>query len=152
MDKTKDRKPYISAGQYGFTNNPTLFEAVEQYVADAMADGWSIIPTYGDENVDRAATLNRDNFVMMIINRSAANGKKPGRWRSESHISIWGPDGLSIPPPRIYDWDTIVAAQTKCSVCGSSGVETKRYGFAGRCCEACLPRMQAKHEYLGWDS
>lgn len=51
--------------------------------------------------------------------------------------------------------DIIKAAKTaigKCPVCGKAVpyTEQHRFGFAGRCCEDCLPEMKRQHEYPGW--
>jgi hypothetical protein len=147
---TIEKVPYRPAGQFGFTRSTSLFNAVQQYISDAVADGWDIKPTYGSEPVERAASLTRDGFHMLIINRSESNGKKPGDWFSESSIHIWGPDGMAIRPPEFYDFEKIKALTAKCPQCGAEGVKTVRYAFAGRCCEACLPAMRAKHEKPGW--
>lgn len=147
--ETVESRPYICKDMFGFTNDKTQFEAVALWVADAVADGWSIRPTY-NEPVERAATLEKDGFKIQVINRSESNGRKPGNWYSESKISIWGPDRLAIPTPRFYDFKKLSERLTYCPVCKTSGVETQRFSFAGRCCAKCLPEMQRQHEYPGW--
>lgn len=150
MIETIESRPYICKDDFGYTNDKTQFEAVALWIADAVADGWSMRPTYSSEPVERAITLDRDGYRIMAINRSESNGKKPGNWYSESKINIWGPDGLTIPPPQFYDFAKIAKFVTHCSVCKTDGVKTVRYSFAGRCCEKCLPEMRAKHERPGW--
>ena len=36
---------------FGFTNDPSKIAAIRQFRDDAVADGWSIRPTYGDGRV-----------------------------------------------------------------------------------------------------
>src|SRR6185437_538235 len=53
---------------FGFTNDDAKIAAARQFRDAAVADGWSIAPTYGDsESVERAAKLRRDDFTMMIL-------------------------------------------------------------------------------------
>ena len=138
-------KPMRWDEDFGFSNDLARLDAAKRYRDAAVADGWQIKPTYGDQ--ERESTLDRDGFSMMILTRG---GTPNGKWKCEASVNIWGPDRLSIMPPDKYDWGAIVGNQTKCNACGKSGVETTRYSFAGRCCEACLPRMQREHEYNGW--
>src|SRR5580692_4339081 len=142
---------YYQAGQFGFTNDPDLFIAVQQFIADAVVDGWAIEPTYrNSESIEQAARLTRDGFVIHTINRSAANGEKPRRWLSESMVHIWGPDGLEISTPSQYEFEEIKNGLQKCSECKRIGVKTERVGFAGRCCIECLPKLRAQIETPRW--
>jgi hypothetical protein len=137
----------MSRNEFGFTNDWNDYQAVVDYREAAIADGWSCEPTYGrDESMERAAKLKRDGFVMHVISRVGT----PGTFKYEAQVTIWGPDGLQINPSKVYDWQAIQAAVKTCNSCGRVGVETKRYSFAGRCCDDCLPAMQKKHEYAGW--
>lgn len=112
----------------------------------AVADGWSIEPTYDYEPVERAWRLSREGFSVQGITRAARDDTE----MTTADIHIWGPDGLAIRPPPIYDWSAIVAGSRTCNACGATDVETQRYGFAGRCCAACRPEMARIHEQPGW--
>ena len=132
---------------FGFTNDRASFEAAAAWRDAAVADGWSVQPTYGaHEGVERAAKLTRDGFVAQVITRT-----KVGKWLYEASVSVWGPDGLAVAPPNAYDWSAIVAATKRCSYCKAPDVETERVGFAGRCCAACLPAVRQCVERPGWD-
>jgi hypothetical protein len=135
---------------FGFTNDDARLHAAKAYRDAAAADGWSIRSTYGSEDIDRAATLNRESFIMQVLTRD--NSEKKGKWKYEAQISIWGPDGLAINPPGIYDFAEIKARTRRCLYCKAEDVDTERVGFAGRCCANCLPTMRAKIETPGWTS
>ncbi len=133
---------------FGFTNDQGRLDAARAFRDAAAADGWSIAPTYGaSESVERAASLERDGFKMMVMARTSGEGAK---WRYEAKISIWGPDGLAIKPPNEYDFSAIAASLRRCNYCPATDVDTQRVGFAGRCCEACLPEQRKRVEYPGW--
>lgn len=134
-------------GMFGFTNEDDHIESVRAFVAAAVADGWSIEPTYGSEPVTSAARLQKAGYMGQALMRVK---DKPSKWKYEAQISLWGPDGLAIKPPCPYDWNAITAGTTRCSACGADGVKTVRYSFAGRCCESCLPKMREQHERPGW--
>lgn len=138
----------MDANDFGFTNDQTRFALVRAYVAAAVADGWSIEPTYGtSESVDRAAKLTRDGFVMLTLAREYPAGSK---WAGEARISMWAPDGLAIKPPDTYDWAAIQAGVRHCNWCDADDVETFRAGFAGRVCQQCLKEARVKYEFPGW--
>ncbi len=112
----------------------------------AVADGWSMRPTYQQESVERAWRLERDGFVVSGITRSPeAEGDMP-----TVSIHIWGPDGLVIKAPGVYDFAALVAGTRTCAACGATDVDTQRFSFAGRCCAACRPEMARLHEQPGW--
>jgi hypothetical protein len=134
---------------FGFTNDVADLEAVRQWVADAVADGWDIEPTYRVEPVGRAARLTRDGYIAMALMRDNS-GETGRRWRYEANVSVWGPDGLAISVPRKYDFALIEKAVRRCGECGKEDVDTQRVGFAGRTCAGCLPEARKKHEYPGW--
>jgi hypothetical protein len=111
----------------------------------AIADGWESRPTYQQEDEMTAFRLTRDGFIIQ------------GLARPESELSVgsgelsgWGPDGLHIPVGEIYDWNALKTAVETCGYCGAHPVKTERVGFAGRCCEACLPAMRERIETPGW--
>lgn len=114
----------------------------------AITDGWNARPTYKIEGQDRACTLERDGFTIMLISR--ADATREGKMLYFASISIWGPDGLAIEPPTEYSFDEIRARVRWCSECGEKNVDTMRVGFAGRVCSKCLPAAKKKHEYPGW--
>ena len=118
-------------------------DQVTQWRKDAVADGWSAKPTYPHhESIERAFTLNREGFIAQCLARPADDR----RTNPDAAISVWGPDGMYIKPPREYDWPTIQAGLRACVNCGAIDVDTERYSFAGRCCADCRPEMAAKHE------
>jgi hypothetical protein len=120
-------------------NNLTLGD-VFKWRDDAIVDGWSIEPSYpGHEHIERAARLQKAGYTASIITRED--------WHS---INIWGPDGLAIQVSIPYSMDAIILGMSVCSNCGTHGVDTVGFSFAGRCCYECLPEMRKKHEYPGW--
>jgi len=136
------------AGQFGFTNSDDVYQAVRAYRGAAIADGWRAEPTYPQhEDLDRATSLAKDGFVMRVL----ARVKKPGeKWKYETRVSIWGPDGLAIPAIAPYDWARIQSGVTSCEHCGATNVPTERFYFAGRACTSCLPGLRAKYERGNW--
>jgi hypothetical protein len=115
----------------------------------AVADGWSIEPTYeGSEDVSRAAKLRRDGFVMSVLTRTPTD--KPYQNYYEGSVSIWAPDGMSVKTPNEYSYEAIVAGVRTCNECGATDVETHRFSFAGRCCAKCLPAARRVAEPPGW--
>jgi len=134
---------------FGFTNDIARWQAVNAYRDAAATDGWSIRPTYGSESIERAASLERDGFKMMVLSRDNSD-QKARKWKYEAQVSIWGPDGLAINPPATYDFAKIEALTRHCNYCKADDIETERVGFAGRCCAKCLPSMRAKIETPGW--
>lgn len=111
----------------------------------AVADGWSIQPTYDHESVDRAWRLGREGFKALGLTRPGNERELPC-----ASVHVWGPDGLAVRPPPVYDWPAIVAGARTCSACGTVDVETQRFSFAGRCCAACRPEMARRYEQPGW--
>lgn len=115
----------------------------------AVADGWTITPTYGREDVSRASTLARDGYKAMLLTREPIPGD---RWATtqEYTLNLWCPRGIDIRPPAVYDWAKIVAGTRTCSVCGATDVDTQRVAFANRACAACAPALRKKMETPGW--
>ena len=109
-----------------------MTEQVTSYREAAIADGWQ--PKAGSDY-----RLLRDGFVM--------DARESCAWDC---IHIWGPDGLAIKVPSIYDWIAIQAGTKRCQFCKAKNVETQRVGFAGRCCAKCLPAKRAEIETPGW--
>jgi hypothetical protein len=138
--------------EFGFTNDEQRYREVCAFRDAAVADGWSIEPTYGrHEAVDRFATLRRDGFTMHA--KARTKDKDWQKWKYEAEITIWGPDGMVLKPgATAYDWAAIQAAVRTCNLCGATDVDTERYGFAGRCCAGCLPSARSKYERPGWNA
>ena len=125
---------------------------------DAVADGWLIEPTYQTEDVSRAATLHKDGFTAQVITRiydeeyikTAQPWMKHMAGKTDVSIAVWGPDTLAIRPGVAYSWEALWKALMTCLECGREDVKTQRVGFAGRCCETCLPAARKRDEYPGW--
>lgn len=116
----------------------------------AIADGWSIEPTYGaSEPVERAARLRREGFSAQILTRLPVEGDRNQQY-TDGSVHLWGPDGLAVNPGRTYDWAKLNAGLTTCSACKATDVPTERVGFAGRVCAACLPAQRRAIETPGW--
>jgi hypothetical protein len=129
---------------FEFTNDKNNFIAVFAFRDDAIADGWAAKPTYCSESLDRATTLEKDNFIIQVISRIDDEKYK-------ADISIWGSDGLSISllGPK-YNFEDIKSGLFRCDNCKAQNVKIKRHSFVGRCCEKCYPEMIKKYEFLGW--
>ncbi len=133
---------------FGFTNDPERLAAAMAWRDAAIADGWVATPTYGEhEHQDRACTLDREGFKVLVVSRVYEPGE---RWKFTASVDAWGPDRLAIDLPDTYDWAAIQAALKLCNYCKKAGVETQRVGFAGRCCDECLPEQRARAERPGW--
>lgn len=150
MRETKDQQLFR---EYGYTNDQAALERVQAFVAAAIADGWEQSIYFEGEPVDQACKLRRDGFVMSVLSRTFT----PTRWQPQSRfkftaqVSAWGPDELALDiGPDYPGFEAFQAALLKCLLCGAEGVVTQRYGFAGRCCAACLPAARAKFEKPGW--
>lgn len=141
MEATKAKQGSVSRGEWGFTDSIDDFNAVVAWRDAAIADGWEHRPTYGDhEAEDRACKLTRDGFVVQVLTRRHVKANR----RYEAQVSAWGPDRLALRVPNIYDWQAMQDAIMRCQYCGAHPVKTQRVAFAGRACEACGPKEQAK--------
>lgn len=105
----------------------------------AIADGWSVEPTYQHESVDRAFKLRRDGYVVQGIAREGDERTLPS-----AELHIWCPRGIAIPPPAAYDFEAIKKSEQTCGYCGDYPVQTQRVAFANRACEKCGPVEQAR--------
>lgn len=127
---------------------------VRAWVESAKRDGWGSGTTYTSESIDWAVRLERDGFVIQALMRPAGTFPYPGarepRKKDEAGLSLWGPDGMAILPPEVYDWQAIKDGMRRCNYCKKSDVETKRVSFAGRSCADCLPAKRKELEYEGW--
>lgn len=70
----------------------------------AVADGWSIEPTYAHEPKEHAFRLWRDGYCAQGLARPIPG---PHGTIPVPEIHIWGPDGLSIKTPETYDFEHI---------------------------------------------
>jgi len=130
---------------FGLTNDRAQFEAAAAFRDAASADGWVVGPNSPPEDVSSWSRGEKEGFVFQILTR-----QNVGKWKYQAKVSMWGPDGLVIAPPDKYDWQAIKAAVTSCNYCGAAGVAVFRVGFAGRCCDACMPTVRPKVERPGW--
>lgn len=135
---------------FGFTNDDAQIAAVRAWVAAAVADGWTIEPTYPCESVERAARLRRDGWLAQVVMRDMRTETKPGKWKYEAQVHVWGPDGLCVDPGAVYSWADLVAGLRVCDQCGGRDVDTKRVGFANRVCAVCVPAARKRIERPGW--
>lgn len=139
---------------FGFTNNDKEYERVVKFRTEAIKDGWTYEPTYGNhESWESHCSLSKNDFKMSISTRTTETSfilKKGGKWKYEADIHIWGPDGLAIEPPKEYNMGEIIKGLKKCSWCETEDVETQRVAFANRVCKKCLPAAQKQLEYPGW--
>lgn len=116
----------------------------------AIADGWQHKPTYTHEDEDRATSMSRDGFKVMLLVRDLDGRQAKWVTRPEYDICAWGPDGLTVEVPDTYDMEALRTGVRECANCGAKDVDTQRFSFAGRCCARCLPAMRAEHERPGW--
>ncbi len=136
----------VKRSQFGFTNSQADYDAVVAWREAAIADGWDHEPSYGGhESEDRACRLKRNGFVVLIISRKPLSlTMDTGRWLAEAQVNAWGPDGMAIRVPDVYDGACFSVAVETCGYCGASSVTTERVGFAGRACPDCAPKERAK--------
>jgi hypothetical protein len=124
---------------FGYTNDEAQAREVAAWRDAAVADGWTIQPTYEREPVERAFRLRRDGWVASGLLRP-----NTGKWKWCAKVDVWGPDGLRVPlPGPVYDWPALQAAVRSCEHCGAADIEPHRYSFAGRACETCAKRLEA---------
>jgi hypothetical protein len=115
-------------------------EQIQAWRAAAEADGWEVNPTYSHEPVDRAATMSREGFQAQAITRGNRGDE----------LTIWGPDKLQVTVPDAYLWATLTENLKRCMECARVVAHVQRVGFAGRCCDACLPSARRRDEFPGW--
>lgn len=113
----------------------------------AAADGWAVRAAYQGEELERAWTAERDGFKVLGIARGEL---RHGARLATATLSIWGPDGMAISPPPVYDWDAIQRGAATCLECEAHPVETQRVGFVGRYCRPCADRLRPSIERQGW--
>jgi hypothetical protein len=130
---------------FGFTNDGKQMELAYAFIEAAITDGWEQYQSYPSESTERACKLKREGFVISAITRT-----KVGKWKFEVQLNAWGPDGLCIKLPIVYNPETFLKAETTCGICNKEVEKTFRYSFAGRACADCIPEARKKHEQPGW--
>lgn len=128
---------------WGLTNDPIWKERASAFREAAIADGWRPTDDTGEHFM-------KDGYAMHVLSRDEGP-EHHGLYRYHTSVAIWGPDGMAIAPPNLYDWKTIQAGITTCNYCGKKGIEPQRVSFAGRCCIECLPGLRDSLERPGWD-
>lgn len=122
----------------------------------ALADGWSLEPTYQHEPAESHGTIAIDTRIGMFKGHVMARPSKRGETERDwslgmGEVTVWAPDSLQIRVPLIYPGiEAIIAMTRHCNNCHADDVDTQRYSFAGRCCAACRPEMARIHERPGW--
>ena len=132
-----------------FSEDNLTFDELDAWFNSAVKDGWVVSEVYpGHEGVETAAYLDRDGFKVMLMRRKEFGQSV----QTYGELSIWGPDGLTIPTTPTYDFEAMKKAITSCPHCKAEGVKTSRINFAGRACEKCKsdPAFMAKAEPPGW--
>jgi hypothetical protein len=132
-----------------------MLELVRAWVVAAVADGWSIGPTYRHEPVESAARLDHAALGLKaaVLTRAAppfccADGTPV------VSLNVWDLDNVAldhgVPESFRYDRAALLAAKRTCPVCKATNVETFRVAFANRACAACLPAERARLERRNW--
>jgi hypothetical protein len=131
--------------------SPEQQRKVVEWRDAAVADGWSIAPTYAPtETIEQSATLEKDGFKAQILTRDNVNPRSSPNKICEYTIFAWGPDRLSVRITFPYDWERIKASLTTCPECKRAGIPTERVGFANRVCAECAPALRKRIETPGW--
>lgn len=148
-----DPIPYKAEGQWGIRKDAEADQAlqsVRDWRAAAIAAGWAHEPTYPTcEGEDRAMRLRGPGgWVALTL---ARDDRDKGR-KAKADIKLWGPDGLAVRVPPLFDMAALEAGQLRCSRCKAEGVPTERVGFAGRVCGSCIEAARREIETPGWNS
>lgn len=150
MSEAEKRVPFVQKGEWGWVSPseaPHHLAGVRQWRADAIAAGWAHEPTYGDgESEDRAMRLlGPDGWTAQTLAR-----EEPAPKSSCAQISLWGPDGLHVPTPPVFNMDELWRLTRVCQRCKAQDVDTQRVGFAGRVCGSCVADARREVETPGW--
>lgn len=121
----------------------------------AVADGWTITPTYENESVDTAFHLAHANgFKISGCARPDTKSYPPRPVQPSGGyytLAGWDDRGIGFDPfPAVYSLAALVALTRHCPICGADDVDTNRVGFADRACATCTPGLRAKIETPGW--
>jgi hypothetical protein len=129
--------------EFGFTNDSKQHEAAVAFRTALVADGWSV--KQNDKTDDTYTSHYKDGWCVQILSRNNV-----GKWKHEASVNAWGPDGMSVKVPTVYNFEAMKAGLRRCGLCNAEGVDTQRYSFAGRCCAKCIDGARAKFEKPGW--
>lgn len=129
--------------QFGFTNDTKQYDEAIAFRAALLADGWSI--KQNDKTEDTYTSHYKDGYCVQVMSRT-----KIGKWKYEAQVNAWGPDGMTIRAPTVYDFAAMQRGLRHCGLCKAADVETQRYSFAGRCCAKCIDKARAEYERPGW--
>lgn len=115
----------------------------------AIADGWDVEPLYDCEEVERAAKLTKQGWVIFVFARTPEPGHK---WKTNTQceVAAWGPDRLHVDTPDVYDPQVLECGLRHCGRCNRDNVDVTRVGFAGRYCHDCVPEERKVQEFPGW--
>lgn len=119
-----------------------------EWIYEARKDGWSYEATYSTESRDRASTLKKDGWVVMILSR-------PPEKKTRGTISLhcWAPDGLAVDVKKgTYNFAKMVGLCSVCDFCRKTVPTTHRVAFVNRSCYDCLPKARQTMETPGWNS
>ena len=130
-----------------FKATPEQKAAVITWRDAAIADGWNAAPTYGNETMDRAVTMERDGFKAMILTREP---EPDGFENAHYSINVWCPRGLALAPSMPYSFERLQRNTQLCSECGKIKESVERVAFANRVCSECAPKARAKYETKRW--
>jgi len=114
----------------------SIWTDVEQWKADALADGWV--------QGERKEQYIKERFYATINLRPETDMLK-----AYCNVSIWGPDDLHIPVSYPYSWGKLQESLTICTICGKVG-ETVRLAFCNRVCPECRAKNLDEYERPGW--
>lgn len=130
---------------------PAEAQRIEAWRLAALADGWQQVPTYRGESVERAATLTKDGFKALLINRPSGPERPDGSgFTGEVQLNVWGPDGLAVLVPKVYDFAALTENLQRCEFCQQVVEKTVRIGWAGRACPPCREKHAPEIERPGW--
>lgn len=116
----------------------------------AVADGWTIRPTYDHEPQHSAASLDRDGWHMSVLTRTDSDF--PVGPNSVGSVSLWGPDRAHVETPDVYSMEALEKGLRECGYCDRKDVDTFQVAFASRVCAECLPEQKRIQEWTSGTS
>lgn len=130
-----------------FTNDEKELIRAKEYREALNADGWAMTATYeGHESAERYSSHEKDGYKAHVCSRENVGAK----YRYETGVHFWGPNGIAIKAPQPYSLDALKANEYVCDFCGKTVASTRRVAFANRSCDDCLDAARKKLEYRGW--